>query len=1157
MEQLKAPTGFAAQGADRSIRLSWNAVDGAERYRVFLRAADAPDRVIKTRSTEKLRLTLKGLANGREYLLTVRALHTANQREAAGAESACVSAVPISERLRAQEMLCLEVGQTAQLRWECRGRTPEVRFSTDAPSVVSVSAGGLVTALSRGRANVLVSSREDAQTFRTAVEVGRTGASCGARAAILFTGGITAGAALQRRVRSQDFHGAFSAVKELLTGADLAVGVPEACCCDSAPYACESPLLERGGENANAPSTLLNALCAAGFGAVVTAACHSHDAGFKGIEATAAGIRQRGMRNIGTLGDNPVVVSVKGMRVAFIAAAMTGAPADDIAAANACAAYSRDFFVELVNRAHGMGAEYIIALPHWGSAASPLVTKKQAEEARFMAQAGADLIIGTHPQAVQRVSVIKTPDGRNVTCAYSLGRLITSPDAPAEYRGSALLRAELSRSESGISARLTYTPCICLNEENGVRAYPCRKPFSEESRECAALTARRLGKGISAENRRPRVLLSGSPILGDIFSAGSAFRVDKTAMRLSQLSLGSSPAAAEGFSPDEGCSERLRLDITKSLPEYIARTAPDIIAVDLCTAAASACYMINGSEPPCCFTARRALRRTEFFARHREQLTRVAAPFGEEFWKPALRRYAEILAASGARIILFRTEYGAHTAKGAELRAASPKTRANALMREMEDLFIEIARPAVVELSRFFFPLADDPEGRFEPHYSRAAYNAALAISSDAGVTCISAQSEEIWFARVMKYYASMTARSFQSWLLDMDCAADRIIASTSAEFAAKHSEQLIRLKRAGHAQLDCVGSFFAGEPEAAELVHAAQITQALLDGDLSRGYDFYESAFRGKFVILRTMMRLLAKETGAAVNDKNVELMFLLRGKPQQKRYIQSQQLKTLDIWGSCVSRESANMSDAFIGKYIFKQPALLAFEPPVNVQLPEGTEAFSGNAWRRRTLENALSRSGIRDIESSKARWILVDFFDLISRMAEYNGGLFEIDDTVMRMDFYKGIKGACRQAYLFERRGMKYCFDAMTRFAGAISERYGSSIILIKTEPKSEYITLDNRLAPLEDDGMAELKRKFISLCEERFAAVTGCCVIDISKHFYSSDSFVFGGAHIVHYEEEFYRTAGQYISEIIAGTDRQVFSAVDENYLLLRSLRLSRS
>ena len=71
------------------------------------------------------------------------------------------------------------------------------------------------------------------------------------------------------------------------------------------------------------------------------------------------------------------------------------------------------------------------------------------------------------------------------------------------------------------------------------------------------------------------------------------------------------------------------------------------------------------------------------------------------------------------------------------------------------------------------------------------------------------------------------------------------------------------------------------------------------------------------------------------------------------------------------------------------------------------------------------------------------------------------------------------------------------------------------------------------------------------------MTGCYVIDISKHFYSSDSFVFGGAHIVHYEEEFYRTAGRYISEIIAGTDRQVFSAVDENYLLLRSLRLSRS
>ena len=88
------------------------------------------------------------------------------------------------------------------------------------------------------------------------------------------------------------------------------------------------------------------------------------------------------------------------------------------------------------------------------------------------------------------------------------------------------------------------------------------------------------------------------------------------------------------------------------------------------------------------------------------------------------------------------------------------------------------------------------------------------------------------------------------------------------------------------------------------------------------------------------------------------------------------------------------------------------------------------------------------------------------------------------------------------------------------------------------------------------MYEIKKKFISLCEERFASVTGCYVIDISKHFYASDSFPLGGAHIVHYEDEFYRQAGEYINEIISGSSRHVFSTVDDNYLLLRNLRLNR-
>lgn len=136
------------------------------------------------------------------------------------------------------------------------------------------------------------------------------------------------------------------------------------------------------------------------------------------------------------------------------------------------------------------------------------------------------------------------------------------------------------------------------------------------------------------------------------------------------------------------------------------------------------------------------------------------------------------------------------------------------------------------------------------------------------------------------------------------------------------------------------------------------------------------------------------------------------------------------------------------------------------------------------------------------------------------------------------------------------MKFCAEAIRCFAERISERYGEKIILIKAEPKGSYITLDNRISPLEPDEMSDIKRRFISLCEECFATVTGCYVIDISKHFYASDAFPQGGAAIVHYEDEFYRKAGEYISEILQGSQRKIYSIVDDNYLMLRNLRLQR-
>lgn len=1162
-EVLKAPEGFSVKGKDGCASLKWEKVNGAEGYRIFFYKAEAPDTVIKARYSQKCEKGILGFKNGAEYLAEVCAYVTRDGRELLGKRTEKLPFVPVSVKLKAQNTLCMKVGETAQIQWELANSVPAAAFSSDNTAVASVDDKGAVTAKSKGTAAVTITA--EGQRFVTRIEVERSRVHGSERAVLMFTGDLMCSVKHQRAAEKHgyDFHDTFRRVRDILSGADLAAGVLECSCFDGAPYEHELLRLPGGSPNCNSPSSFVPAAASAGFDVLVTANNHSCDGGAEGLRATAAEIRRCGMRNVGTLGENPVILDIKGFRIALIACTMIsnnteGCLSEDgeIICVNPAGIYSRDYFTELVNRAKAEGAEYIAAYQHWGCMNSARVRKSQVQEAQFMADAGADIIIGSHPHMVQRFGWVKSADGRKVPCAYSLGNFLSTMSEMDGNRDGVILRAELRRSDSGIQTKVSYIPCMTEDRDWGAEILPVFPPYSGESSRSFRRTQMVMGEGIRHFHYRPKVFLSGSVLLNRIFKSGTGFRQDRTALLLSQISLGCTKKAdAEGIAED-----RLRLDIEKDIAAAVAESAPDFVAVDFYTAATVACYKLEGEigEEPCFFTGSKSFKKSKFYKGNRDKFTKINPPFGESVWKPLIKNYTERLLSvmPGERIILFRHRFGEHSVKYGELRNRSPKASVNRLMRAMEDYFITLAKPLIVDLSEHYFVQEDSPVG-FEEAYYLDAYRAAEQLTAGTGRSFVSQPDERLWFERVMKYYGSMTARAYQSWLLDMDCAADQIIAYTSAEFAARNSERLIRLKRAGSSELTYVREFFEGDSGAEEIVQAADIIHALLNGHLDRSYEFFAPAFRGHYSIIRKMVRLLSAEIGASVNEDSAELVFLLRGKPQMKRYITALNRMTLDIWGSCVSRESANRSkDAYIGTYIFKQSPILAFEPPVEVEFPEGTEKFCGNKWRRRTMRDSFMRSGDADIKGSESRWILLDLYDLISRMADYHGALFEIDDFICRTDFYKEIKPECTECYLFEKRDMKYCFETMTRFAEMILEKYGENIILIKTEPKNMYIDLDYRLAPLEDDGMFEIKKKFISLCEERFASVTGCYVIDISKHFYSSDSFPLGGAHIVHYEDEFYRQTGEYINEILAGSSRRVFSTVDDNYLLLRNLRLDR-
>ena len=114
------------------------------------------------------------------------------------------------------------------------------------------------------------------------------------------------------------------------------------------------------------------------------------------------------------------------------------------------------------------------------------------------------------------------------------------------------------------------------------------------------------------------------------------------------------------------------------------------------------------------------------------------------------------------------------------------------------------------------------------------------------------------------------------------------------------------------------------------------------------------------------------------------------------------------VDIWGSCISRESVNRNSSgiYVDKYIFKQPFLLADEPEISFDNDLSADKFCGSKWRRRTVKEAFLHEGKRILSDSNAEWLIIDMYDLICNMRKYGDSLFEVDDFILRTAFYKSI-------------------------------------------------------------------------------------------------------------------------------------------------------
>lgn len=213
--------------------------------------------------------------------------------------------------------------------------------------------------------------------------------------------------------------------------------------------------------------TGVNALCLGYYGAL--------NGGVAGLVETQQAVSTAGMTPYGVYAsqqqrDSLTLMDVNGISVALLSyqnelTSSGKRQTTDEEQAFAIASQQLPVITEEIAKARQAGAKVVVVSLCWGKEGATAPTSTQTELAQGIADAGADIILGTHSGTLQTVEILTANRGDGkyhpVLCAYSLGNLFTYDREKRSTLASILLRSDVVYDPAtGCVAfdNLTYTP---------------------------------------------------------------------------------------------------------------------------------------------------------------------------------------------------------------------------------------------------------------------------------------------------------------------------------------------------------------------------------------------------------------------------------------------------------------------------------------------------------------------------------------------------------------------------------------------------------------------------------------------------------------------------------------------------------------------------
>ncbi len=246
---------------------------------------------------------------------------------------------------------------------------------------------------------------------------------------LLFTGDVMLSRSVGSRMETQkDWSLPFHLIADTLRNADLRY-------CNL-----ECPVSDCGHNlhhlySFRADPRALEGLKTAGFNVVSQANNHTYDWGAEALLDSLERLRAAGIQPVGA-GQNilaahyPLLVNVAGLRIAFLAyvdidpkEAAAGVDRPGVAWLDPAQALADIRFARSL-------ADLVIVCPHWGVEYASKPASNQVELAHQMIDAGADIIVGSHPHVVQPLE-----EYHDHWIAYSLGNFVFDQQDSATHRG--------------------------------------------------------------------------------------------------------------------------------------------------------------------------------------------------------------------------------------------------------------------------------------------------------------------------------------------------------------------------------------------------------------------------------------------------------------------------------------------------------------------------------------------------------------------------------------------------------------------------------------------------------------------------------------------------------------------------------------------------